>query len=71
MSHKGATKFLFEYTYGGSEWIGEVWADDFDDAQQKVLAMGRGTVCGTAVAKIAIPNWLHTAWRALTGRHDA
>lgn len=71
MTHKGTTKFLFEYTYGGAEWIGEVWADDFDDAQQKVRAMSRGVVSGTAVAKVQIPNWLQKSWRMLTGRHDA
>lgn len=71
MTHKGTTRFLFEYKYGGAKWSGEVWADDFDDAQQKVRAMSQGVVLGTAVANVQIPNWLYKAWLMLTGRHDA
>lgn len=47
--------FLCRFPYDGSEWMIEVYARDFDDAQRRLERIGtHGKVDGIAVAKISV-----------------
>lgn len=44
--------FLFEYTYKGSRWSGEIRAQSFDDAKNRLHHIAHGRVSGELIAKI-------------------
>ena len=59
--------FLGEYTYAGSKWGCEVWADSTEDAQKKLRAMSHGEIIGERMAVIEIPTQFQRIVRWITG----
>jgi len=59
--------FLGEYTYGGSKWACEVWADNLEDASRKLRAMAHGEIVGERMAVIEVPSALQRLIRWITG----
>lgn len=45
-------RFACEYGFGGARWGFDVYAKDWDEARQRVKAMGMGQVLGEHVATI-------------------
>lgn len=66
MNHKADKRYGFEYSYGGSMWVGEVWADDELDAQRKVRAMAtNGRVIGEIKLTFRVPGPIERVLRWL------
>lgn len=40
-------EYCIEYEHEGSKWALEIWAESWEDAEQKVRAIGYGKVLGT------------------------
>ena len=55
--HKADKRFLVEFSYAGSDWSIEIWADDWQDAERKLLALKTNArLLGEAVMQIKIPG---------------
>lgn len=64
--HKADKQFLIEYRYAGATWTVDIWADDWTDAQRKLLALGtNGRVVGEAVMRIKVPGTFGRIWNWL------
>ena len=48
-------KFLFSYYFRGRKWCSEVYADSWEEAEEKVKAMSRGEIDGIAGPSFYIP----------------
>jgi len=67
--HEGRIPYLVEYSYGGSDWNLEIWADDLHDAQKKLRALAaNGRIVGEGVIQIKVPNWFGRLWARLFGQ---
>ena len=59
MNHKANKRFLVEYRYADATWALEIWADDWQDAERKLRALGaNGRVVGEDAMLIKLPNWM-------------
>lgn len=57
--HRADKRFLVEYNYAGSEWMTDLWANDHQDAQRKLRALGtNGRVLGEAMMQVKVPTLL-------------
>lgn len=50
-------RWLVEYWHRGAWWGTEVHAESRDEAEEKVAAMGRGSVRGEIGMTIRLPRW--------------
>lgn len=63
-------RWVIDYEMDGSRWGAEIMADDWQDAERRLRAMGSGTVSGEHIATIPVPGPFRRLVEALLGIRD-
>lgn len=45
-AQRATVHFCFTYEFDGVQWIGEVYASTYEEAEMKIKAMGKGRIDG-------------------------
>jgi hypothetical protein len=45
-------KYLCDYTFNGSKWSIDIYAESWEQAEEKLIAIGKGVVIGDCVEEI-------------------
>lgn len=48
-------EFTFKYKFGGKDWSASVFADNAEEAKQKIRAQAAAVYDGEIVAKVPVP----------------